>query len=1008
MLQLVLGALRRRPAQAAAVFALGVLLCAIAAAGPQFAAAAMARAAAADIDTAAPAQRLLTVRRGAPAAGDPEGALAEFRRTVEAILPPGSARPVLGLTRTLISIAGSARTAPVAYRDDACAHMRITGVCPDAAGEAVVSRHAANTLGVHEGDPLTLRTEAGLEVTLRVTGVYERADESGEYWAEPMFGPGRIAAGEESLDPVFVDLATFADAHLDEPTAVYTAPLPPWLVGGLSAGAVAERLAATRTALRDKGFDLVPPSEDLLRAVDADRGAIRRGLLAGWVQALALCWLALAVVGRHTAQDRRQDVALLKLRGATRRRTARLIVGQHLLPMLIAVPVGVPLGIAGARAAAGAGVLAADGAAIARLTAAAVAGALAAGVAVLALGEAPALRAPVAALLRRVPPRGSGRRVTLDVVVLAVAAAALYQVRASGPGGVGAAAPALVALAAATLLARLFAAGSARLGGGALRYGRVRLALGALRFSRGPGVDRIFVLMAVAVALLGLAAEGAAAGRARRAERVSVELGAGQVLAVQAANPTALLAAVRQADPQGRTAMAVLADPAASPPVLAVDAGRVAAVADWRAQYGAPGALQPPGPRPDPLPLIHGSALALTAGNASARPLRVLMTLRQAAAGADLTVALGPVPPGEHEVSAPVRGCEPPPGCRLVGLRLAGEEDADGRPAKPPGGSALTVRALRQQGPDAVILDAANLGDQRRWRGAAAGIGMGVGARAGALTLRYPQREQDAAPADNQAYVVDTPAAVPVILAGPAPKAWLAGDPALPLFGAAGVRVRVAATAPLLPVYGPAGVLADLDAVLRAAPDAGLIGVPQVWIARGTPPAAVDRITERLAAAGVSVSGADTATARLDRLGRHGAALAAGFQLLAAGAGLLLAAVAAAAAVTVQQRARVREWHALRAQGLPARAPAAVEAGGQAALAGLAGLGGVLVAVVADRLTGAAAAAVADDWSWLPAPQALRPATLGVVGLAAVAVLAAASGAALLPLARRLRAEAGR
>jgi hypothetical protein len=685
-------------------------------------------------------------------------------------------------------------------------------------------------------------------------------------------------------------------------------------------------------------------------------------------------------------------VALLKLRGTTRRRTARLIVGQHLLPMLIAVPVGVPLGIAGARAAAGAGVLAADGAAIARLTAVAVAAALAVGVAVLALGEAPALRAPVAALLRRVPGRGSGRRrVTLDVLVLAVAAAALYQVRASGPGGVGAAAPALVALAAATVLARLFAAGSARLGGGALRYGRLRLALGALRFSRGPGVDRIFVLMAVAVALLGLAAEGAAAGRARRAERVSVELGAGQVLTVQAANPTALLAGVRQADPDGRTAMAVLADPAASPPVLAVDAGRVAAVADWRAQYGAAGALRPPGPRPEPLPLVHGSALALTAGNASAGPLRVVVSLRQAAAGADQTVVLGPVPPGEHEVSAPVRGCEPPPGCRLVGLQLAGAADADGRPAKPPGGSALTVRALRQQGPDAVILDGASLGDQRRWRGAAAGIVLGVGARAGALTLRYPQREPDAAPADNRAYVVDTPAAVPVILAGPAPRAWLAGDPALPLFGAAGVRVRVAATAPLLPVYGPAGVLADLDAVLRAAPDAGLIGVPQVWIARGTPQAAVDRLTERLAAAGVSVSGADTAAARLDRLGRRGAALATEFQLLAAAAGLLLAAVAAAVSVSVQRRDRTREWRALRVQGLPARVPGVVEAGAPAALSVLAGLGGVLVAVVTDRLTGAAVVAVGDDWSWLPPPVTLRPDVLGAVGLIAVAVLAAVS-----------------
>ena len=32
--------------------------------------------------------------------------------------------------------------------------------------------------------------------------------------------------------------------------------------------------------------------------------------------------IALAVVGRHTGQDRQFDIALLKLRGSTRRRTA--------------------------------------------------------------------------------------------------------------------------------------------------------------------------------------------------------------------------------------------------------------------------------------------------------------------------------------------------------------------------------------------------------------------------------------------------------------------------------------------------------------------------------------------------------------------------------------------------------------------------------------------------------------------------------------------------------------
>ncbi|HTJ39370.1 MAG TPA: ABC transporter permease, partial [Dactylosporangium sp.] len=346
--------------------------------------------------------------------------------------------------------------------------------------------------------------------------------------------------------------------------------------------------------------------------------------------------------------------------------------------------------------------------------------------------------------------------------------------------------------------------------------------------------------------------------------------------------------------------------------------------------------------------------------------------------------------------------CEPPPGCRVVWLTLAGDAELDGQPVRPPADSSLTVRELRQEAPDAVILDGASLGDQRRWRGASAGSAMGVGARRGALTLRIPAAMRGAI-FDNHAYVVDAASAVPVALAGPAPREWLSGDPALSLLGAAGVRMRVAATPALLPVLGPAGALVDLDAVLRAAPDAGLLGVAQVWIARGTPAAAVDRIVERLAAAGVSVTGSETAAERLDRLAGGGAALAAGFQLLLAGAGLALAGVAAAAAVGVQQRERLRQWRALRAQGLPARAPAAVEAGGQAAVTGLAALGGVLVAAVAGPLTGAPD--VADGWSWLPPPSALRPAVLGGAGLVAVAMLATASAIAFAAFAKRLRKQ---
>jgi hypothetical protein len=981
MLLLVLDALRRRRAQGLAITALTALLCAMAAAGPQFAAAAVARAVAADVAAAPAAQRILTVHRSTPMGRDPEAALAAFRASVEGLLPAPAAAPVLGLTLPLTSVTvGFRRRAPVAYRDRVCDQLRIVGACPAAAAEAVLSRRAADTLGLRAGDPLTLRTQSATDVTLRITGTYERVDPAGDYWAEPMFGPGQIKAGEESLDPTFVSLATFAD--LDQPTAVYTAPLPPRLIDAGRAG-----LGDLRYRLDRAGLVLVPPSEALLDAVGADRAAVRRGTLVAWVQALLLCWLALGIVGRHTAPDRRPDIALLKLRGSTQRRMLRFTIGQHLLPMLAAVPIGLLLGSTGVRIAAGAAVPS-----TVPQTAAAVAIAFVAGLAVLVLGEVSALRTPVATLLRRVPSRRRGwRRRTQDVAVLAVAGAALYQAHAVGGAGVGAAAPALTALAGAVLLARLLAAGSDRVGHGALRSGRVRLALTALRFSRQPGADRIFVLTAVAVALLGLAAQGVAVGHAARAQRAGVEVGAARVLTVRAANHTALLSAVRQADPDGRTAMAVVADSGTFLPVLAVDSARLPAVADWRPQYGAAGALDPSAARTDPLPLVHGTTLVLTARNDSAAPVRLVLALRHGTTGADLTVPIGPVPTGEHQVSAPVRGCEQAPGCRIVGLLLAGPSDVDNRPVGPPANSSLVVRELRQQGPDAVILGSASLGDQRRWRGAGTGAAMSVGARQGALTLRIPRPATD-----NHAFVVDVVSAVPVILAGPAPAAWQASEPALPLFGVSEVPVRVAATATVLPVLGRAGAVIDLDTALRAAADVGTGGVPQVWIAAGTSPAAVSRLVADLAGAGVTVVRTDSVADRLARLDEDGSALAGRFQLLAGICALLLATVAAAVAVSVQRAAHGGEWQALRTQGLPLRTAVGVETAGQAVLVGSGVLGGLLVAALVGRVL-APPPTFLDGWRLLPAPTS-APSVLGGVGLLALVVLGTAAGAVLLIL----------
>ncbi|MER7277005.1 FtsX-like permease family protein [Dactylosporangium sp. NPDC000244] len=993
MLRLVFGALRRRGAQSLAVFALAALFVAVAAAGPLFDAAAAARTTAADLAGTTAADRLLSVRRPVASGSDPAAALADFRRAAEAVLPPPGGPVALGLTQTLIArVDGLGKMVPLAYRDNACDHMRIEGACPAAPGEAVVSRAAAKALGRPVGGEIELRTQqtgAGTPLTVRIVGLYDRADPGGGWWADPSFAPGRIAAGEETVDPVFLPIGAFT-GMLAAPTAVYTVPAPQTLLE--------DGFDATAYALKSAGFDFTAPPDALVAQISGDRAATRRGVLAGWVQALVLCALALGIVGRYTAQDRRPDYALLQLRGATRARTVRLTVWQQLLPMLAALPAGLALGWASARLAAGAPapVRAFAPAGIAAAVA------LAAGLALLVLADLPLLRTPVAELLRRAPAPGRRGAALFDLLLVAGAVAALFQVRsqepAAVPSGLAVIAPVLLTLAAATLLARLVTALAGRAGRAVLRAGRVPAALAALQYHRRPGIDRIFALVAVAVALLGLAGGDLLAGRDARADRTAVELGAERVLTVRAASQATLLRAVRLADPGGRDAMAVALDDTTDPPVLAVDASRLAAVTRGAGALPAETAAALAPGRAGELPPVEGTGLTLAARNDSPGPLRLTVQLANTGTGAAVSVTLGPFAPGEHEASAPLAGCGAP-GCRIVALALAGPGDQDGKPAAPAASSALTVRSLRQNDASAPVLDADRLGDPRRWRAVLTGPGIVVAPSDGALTLRMPPPPEEGTSQsrpDTRAYVVDGALPIPAVLAGDAPRGWASAEPTVSPFGSPAQPLRIAARRPVLPVLGGAGLVLDLDAVQRALPGPASTGTLQVWLAAGVTPARAAAIADRLAAAGVEVVGSETAAQHRARLAEQGTAFAGRFRLLSAVAGLLLAAVAAAAAVSVERRVRAAEVRAMRVQGVPARATVTAGAGGQAALLVLGTLGGLVAAAFAGWAIDAPVAAFVDDWHLTAPPPALRPGALGLAGLAALAVLAVASGPALL------------
>lgn len=1005
MFALIWGAVRTRTAQVLTVLILTALAASVAAAGPWFAVAASTRAAAADVAAAPAGERTLSVRKISNTEGDPQATLDQFGSTVHSQLPLPTSGPVSGMVLPLTTSRGTeSPSMGIAYREDYCAHLLLQGPCPSAPLQVTISQNAAQQLSLAPGGTLRLRSSGGAEpIPLSVVSTYVVRDPAGTYWSNPLF------SANGSLDPAFTPIGTFKLRQLWQPTVTYDVQVPDELIRGDGGYALGPVLRAADLSLGRQNLRLVNTAGPLLDAIAEDRAAIRRGVLVWMLQILVLAWFAIGLAGRYTGRDRRGDVALLKLRGSTVGATLRLAWGQHLVPLVLGALAGLPMGYLLAHWLAGPVSQAADRQEALGLSVAAVAAVLLGGLAVLAVLEALVLRRPVSALLRQV---GGGRRDwrsgVVDLLLLAVAVAAVYQTRSgAAQAGVALAAPAMVALAVALLLARMLGRAADRGGGVALRTGHLRLGLTAVQVSRQPGTDRVFALIVVAVAGFATALGGWAGQHAARVERSGAELGASRVLTVQAPNRTALLQTVRRVDPSGNQAMAVVIDATSNPPVIAVDSARLAAVARWRPEFGPVGTLSAAtaaAPRPEPLPLVTGDRLAGRVRYDGEQPVVLDLILQNEGNGAPVRAAFGRLHRGEQEVSAPVSGCSAAPGCRILRWEMTMPPDRFGHTSAPVPGTRLTLRGLDQRNPDAVLLDAARLGDIARWRPGTDGAALDLSTAGGVLRLTIDANRVVFARLGESAYAVDSALPMPAILAGPTPNTWQFAEPALFSLGGSPAPVRVAGTATALPALGRSGVLVDLDAARRIIGDASPPGEFQVWISDRAGPG----IAGALEAAGLTITSDQSVTGRAAQLGEQGPAVISRFALVAGVVGLLLAAAAIGVAGAVDRRTRLEQLAALRLQGLGGKVAVLTAYAGMGVLV-VAGLtAGLVAAAVARPLAGVVVPPFTDGWDVLPLPGALGPVALAAAGLIALVVLGATGWLAVLPLIRRLRREGHR
>ncbi|MGY5131724.1 FtsX-like permease family protein [Streptomyces nigrescens] len=221
------------------------------------------------------------------------------------------------------------------------AHGRLPVALPEA---------AAARLGVAPGRRFTLdnRLSGPARLAVEVTGVYRPKDRADPYWKlDDLGGRGVRTAGFTTYGPLLTDPAAFRGGSPAQDSVGWLATAD---FRSLTADRLAELAAAAGPApkalMADPAFagratvttDLPAALGQLHRALLVNRSTI----LIVALQLILLAGYALLLVARMLSAERTGETALLRARGASRRRIAGLALAESLL---LAAPaaVGAPL-----------------------------------------------------------------------------------------------------------------------------------------------------------------------------------------------------------------------------------------------------------------------------------------------------------------------------------------------------------------------------------------------------------------------------------------------------------------------------------------------------------------------------------------------------------------------------------------------------------------------------------------------------------------------------------------
>ncbi|MCK9824627.1 hypothetical protein NOCD_14170 [Nocardioides cavernae] len=788
---------------------------------------------------------------GASEARDPRDLHAMVPSTMSAVLGPA----VLGRTAVVTPVAGDVPpTGQLVWRDGACDHVRlVSGTCPAAAGEVLVSEADADTFGLTVGAAPRVGVEGeGPRVRLEVVGTYAPSDAS--WWQGlTLVGVSRVTPSPDpsaSHDAWLTTEETFVESPvLPAETSQVRAVVPTPETGVDEVLALGDQARALSRTLRAQGEDLHVRTDlgevtEAIRAQSDQAGRTVPLLMAPMaVLSLFVLWLVLTAATRQ----RRGEVAVARLRGRGPAGAAGLLLVE-LLPVLVA---GVLPGVVAALAGGAVARSLLPGSAPFEAGPGFVTAVLLAVLALVLIALAVTVRVarePLDDLVRSGP--SPSRRWTLgplDAVLVAVAGTGALAFVAGGlSGSFALTGPALLALFIGLVVGHLAAPLASTLGRRLLARGRLVAGLTLLETGRRRETRALIAVVTVAVALAVFSLDALAIGAHNRDNAAEHEAGAPVVLTLAGRDLDGLRAALADADPTGRRATPVVV---ADHSTLAVEPDGFREVAYF--PRGAPSAsdwqaIAPPAAEPVRL---QGARVSLGVRPApdltsqdvlgSDSELRIGLVVTTAT-GVRRTISFGPLPAPGERATLVAQDAPCAAGCLLAaielsaaqGVQVSGDLDVgdlrvDGRPVPFGTGDRDWNTADEQQ----VFMQAASTasGDLRILL---------------SLRGRFPARL-------TPAWV---PSTAPALL--PADRRDPLGLLVTGLDGS-DRPAEPAGRVTLLPAMPRRSALVDLDAISRGS-DVTVDAVPQVWMVDDA--RLLESVEGALSARGIAVTDVRRAT----------------------------------------------------------------------------------------------------------------------------------------------------